>query len=253
MSQSKIPYKIHRAGEKAIIFIHGFLDAGDIWKSTIENVDCPDHEIVTLDLPAMGQLSDYEGPLDLYTLRDAALYVIDAVNKPCVLVGHSMGCQVAELAAAERPALVQALVLLSPVPLGGTPCDQGTTDMMHAIGQNHDLQYGVRKQLCPEMTDEQVLAHMEIGMRPTRENAGKLFDTWSTGLPEGKAPSAFRGKVHIITGTSDPFANPSVVDAAVAPRFADVSVKILDGASHWPHFTLGKMIGDDINSFIGTL
>jgi len=253
MRESKIPYEIHRSGEKAIIFIHGFLDSGEVWKSTIENIDCPSYESVTLDLPAMGRLSDYVGPLDLYTLRDAALEVIDAVNKPCVLVGHSMGCQIAELAAAKRPGSVQALVFLAPVPLGGTPCDQGTIDMMHAIGRNRELQFGVRKQLCPEMTDEQVLAHMEIGLQPTRENAGKLFDTWSTGLPEGKEPSAFRGKVHIITGTADPFANPAVVNESVAPRFADVSLKVLDGASHWAQFTLGKIIGDDISAFIAEL
>lgn len=253
MSQSRIPYEIHRTGEKALIFIHGFLDAGEVWNATIDNIACPGYEIVTLDLPSMGRLSDYDGPLDLYTLRDAALEVIDAVNKPCVLVGHSMGCQIAELAAAKRPELVQALVLLSPVPLGGTPCDQGTVEMMHAIGQNRELQFGVRKQLCPEMTDEQVLAHMEIGLKPTRENAGKLFDAWSTGLPEGKEPSSFRGKVHIITGTADPFANPAVIDASVAPRFEEVSLKVLDGASHWAHFTLGKTIGDDITAFVEAL
>ena len=253
MSQIKTPYEVQRTGEKAIIFIHGFLDAGAIWKSTLENITCPGYELVTLDLPGMGQLSDYEGPLDLYTLRDAVLQVIDAVNKPCVLVGHSMGCQIAELAAVARPTLVEGMVFLSPVALGGTPCDQGTIDMMHVLGQNRDLQFGVRKQLCPEMTDEQVLAHMEIGLLPTVENTGKLFDTWSAGLPEGKEPSAYRGKLRIITGTGDPFANPAVVEAAVSPRFAEPTLRVLDGASHWAQFTQGKTIGEDISAFVEAL
>lgn len=253
MEQFKLPYKTQRSGDKAIIFIHGFLDAGQIWTPVIENVTCPGYEIVTLDLPGMGALSDWNGPLDLHTLADAVLTVVDAVNKPFVLVGHSMGCQIAELVAAARPQLAEGLVLLSPIPLAGLPCDQGVIDMMHVIGQNRELQLPVRHQFCPEMTDEQIEEHMKFGMLPTRENAATLFDAWSQGLPEGKEPSAFTGKVRVITGTNDPFAAPPIVEAGIAPRFRQFSMRVIDGASHWSQFTLGDVLGTDISEFVSNL
>lgn len=250
MDQFKLPYTTQRDGDKAIVFIHGFLDAGEIWDPVIENITCPGYQIVTLDLPGMGNLSDWDGPLDLHTLADAVVTVIDDLGKPCVLVGHSMGCQVAELAAIARPQMVERMLLLSPIPLAGLPCDQGVIDMMHILGQNRELQMHVRHQFCPEMSDEQIEAQMVYGMKPSRETAAALFDAWSQGVPMGNEPSPFNGKVRVLTGTADPFAAPAIVDAGIAPRFQQFSMRVLDGASHWAQFTLGELIGKDLSDFV---
>ena len=50
-------------------------------------------------------------------LTGTALDVIDGVTAPVIIVGHSMGAQVAERAAVARPDAVAAIVLLTPVVL----------------------------------------------------------------------------------------------------------------------------------------
>ena len=55
--------------------------------------------------------------------RDAELRavgaVVEALDKPVILIAQSMGTLVAELVAVDHSDRVQALVLLSPVPLAG--------------------------------------------------------------------------------------------------------------------------------------
>lgn len=250
MNTNAIPYQRSRRGDKALIFIHGFLDAGELWESTIDHVSCPGYEVVTFDLPGMGALSSWEGQLTLDTLSAAVISVVDTVGKPCVLVGHSMGTQLAELAAAARPELVKGLVLISPIPLAGLPVDQQTIDIMHALGQNRDLQLAVRKQFSPELSEEQLEAHMQVGLKPTREACAALFDAWSQGDPRGNEPSAFQGPVRVVTGSNDPFAAPPIVEAGIQPRFGQFSMRVLDGANHWAHLTMGSIMGEEINQFV---
>ena len=37
MNTNAIPYQRSRRGDKALIFIHGFLDAGELWVSKIDH------------------------------------------------------------------------------------------------------------------------------------------------------------------------------------------------------------------------
>ena len=45
--------------------------------------------------------------------------VLKQIGKRAVIIGQSMGAQIAELVAAANPDLVSGLVLVTPVPLGG--------------------------------------------------------------------------------------------------------------------------------------
>ena len=46
--------------------------------------------------------------------------ILEGIDGPVIVVGQSLGTQVAELVAAQHSDQVRGLVLLTPVPLGGT-------------------------------------------------------------------------------------------------------------------------------------
>lgn len=254
MVKFTLPYKVMRRGEKAIVFVHGFLDSGDVWKTTAENIDCEGFEFVTLDLPGMGIMNEWRGTFDLHSMAETVVSVIDALDMPCVLAGHSMGAQIAELAAVARPEKVEGLVLLSPIPLEGVPVDEATAGAMQNIGKNPEGQIQLRKSFSPELTEKQMEMLLETGMKVKKETAAALFDSWSKGVPEGKEPSAFKGKVHIIAGVNDPFATQTVIETKVKPRFCCVSVSdTLREAGHWPHVSSGEAVGKEIEEFIKSL
>ncbi len=254
MATSKsIPYQTQGEGEKALLFIHGFMDGGVIWQPVIDKLRVSGRMFVTLDLPGMGDMNGWTGKLDLHTLADAVVDVVDAVGKPMVIVGHSMGCQVAELVAVQRPDVVEALILLTPIPLIGLPCDQETTDNMHNVGQNAEMQRGMRIGFSPDLPADRIDALVATGMKVSKASAAALFDAWSGGVPEGKLPSPFQKKVAAIGGETDPFASPAVIAEGVAPRFRDFSCVTLEGASHWPHVSQPGLIADKISDIMAAL
>ena len=84
----------------------------------------------------MGETADDPGPFSLDRLAQAVASVVDAVSRSTVLVGHSMGAQVAELVTRMRPREIAGLVLLTPVPLGGLAVPEGAATALRKSGGN---------------------------------------------------------------------------------------------------------------------
>jgi pimeloyl-ACP methyl ester carboxylesterase len=103
-----LPFTQTENGANTLVFIHGFLDDGSFWRSTIEALETQNLSSVTIDLPGMGNAADDPGPFSLDRLAQAVVSVVDAVGRPTVLAGHSMGAQIAELVARMPPRQLSA-------------------------------------------------------------------------------------------------------------------------------------------------
>src|SRR5258708_13189497 len=115
-AKSISPFQASEDGSHALVFVHGFLDAGAIWNSVIANMTAADLQKVTLDLPGMGRLNADDGEISLERYASEVGAVLKELGKPTVIVGQSMGDQISELAAASHPDLLSAVVP-SPPPL----------------------------------------------------------------------------------------------------------------------------------------
>jgi pimeloyl-ACP methyl ester carboxylesterase len=73
-----------------LVFVHCFLDDRYVWNPVIANLTAPGFEIVRLDPAGFGDRTEATGPFtdDRFAADLAA--VVDAPDKPFVLVGHSM-------------------------------------------------------------------------------------------------------------------------------------------------------------------
>ncbi len=109
-------YHIRRWGDPAapkVFLLHGFLDVSATWQPVAEGL-LPKFQVLCPDFRGFGHT---EWPQDGYWFQD---YVgdVDAIadhysaDQPVLLVGHSMGAQVASLYAGLRPARVKKLVCL---------------------------------------------------------------------------------------------------------------------------------------------
>lgn len=97
-----------------VVLVHGLGVSSTYFLPTAERLGA--HFVVYApDLPGHGKSQKPRNPLDVPELTDALIAWMDAVGIECaILVGHSMGCQIAVDAALRYPSRVDRLVLIGP-------------------------------------------------------------------------------------------------------------------------------------------
>jgi pimeloyl-ACP methyl ester carboxylesterase len=243
-----------RSETSSLVFIHGFLDEGSFWSDVIGNThSASPSRTIAPDLLGMGSQRDSSSDHGLPALRDFVLQTIAGLEDPLVLVGHSMGAQIAELAATALPDKVAGLVLISPVPLGGLPLPDDLASAMRKLGGDGEAQRQMRSQLAVAASPAKLAAMVAAGLKVRPDVVGQLLDAWSQGLPAGREPTQYSGPVLIIGGAEDGFTTPELLRTAIAPRFPQAELEFVDRAGHWPHMEQPIEIASRIDRFLATL
>jgi esterase len=225
-----------RADSPTVLLIHGFLDDATVWDRLVE---CLGGEVATVryDLPGFGARVGSVGEARSATLESLAAEageIVQRIGGPVIIVGQSLGTQVAELVAAQHPGRVPGLVLLTPVPLGGTQLPDEVVAPFRALGGDRVAQRSLRRELAPNLGEEQLDRLADLGAPVKPDVVSHYVNLWNDGLSHASATSAFAGPVLIIGGGADPFSTGRVVHA-VGQRFADADVKTVEKGGHWVH------------------
>jgi pimeloyl-ACP methyl ester carboxylesterase len=219
-----------------LLLIHGFLDDASVWDDLVDSLG-GEVSSVRYDLPGFGKRSGSVADARTVTLESLAAEageILADVDGPVIVVGQSLGTQVAELVAARYPVQVQGLILLTPVPLGGTRLPDEVIAPFRALGGDRDAQRVVRAELSPHMGDEQLDRLADIGTPVAAEVVSHYVDVWNDGLSGTPAESAFGGPVLIIRGGADGFVTEQLV-SEVSSRFVQADVNVIDKGGHWVH------------------
>ncbi len=237
----------------AIVFIHGFLDGAAVWSDVVDALGDRVESTLSLDLPGMGSRAKERGPFSLDRFAEDVARQVAELDRPVVLVGQSMGAQVAELAAERVPEQVQGLVLLTPVPLRGTHLPEEAIQIFRSLGSNPALQRQARKQNSVDISPEKLEKLGRLGDLVQPLSAAKLADLWNRGHPLGEGRTIFKGPVLLVRGEGDPFVTAEVVSTGVAPRFPDAKQATIAKAGHWVNVeqpvAFAKLLGD----FVATI
>ncbi|WP_276498528.1 alpha/beta fold hydrolase [Pontibacter litorisediminis] len=112
-----IAYVDQGKGAQTIILIHGLGSYLPAWNKNIPELS-QHYRTIALDLPGYGKSSKEKAQVGMKAYADAVLALMDKLKiKQAVLVGHSMGGQVAITAALQAPERVQKLILAAPAGL----------------------------------------------------------------------------------------------------------------------------------------
>jgi pimeloyl-ACP methyl ester carboxylesterase len=256
MTQSSNGFRVIRtpadtAGAPTVLLIHGFLDDATVWDGLVE---CLAGEVgaVRYDLPGFGTRSGSIAEASVATLESLAAEaddIVDVIDGPVIVVGQSLGTQVAELVAAQHPDRVSGLVLLTPVPLGGTRLPDEVVAPFRALGGDRAAQRSLRAELSPHLGEDQRDRLTDIGAPVAGEVAAHYVDVWNRGISDTPTASTFRGPVMIIRGGADGFVTKQLVDT-ISPRFAQPEAKVIDKGGHWVHVEYPGIVATMVLDFV---
>ena len=210
-AHSRLSYLRARPREAfRLVLVHGTPGEARQWADYLKE---PPHnvEVIAIDRPGFG-VSDPDGPVVSLAAQAAAVAaLLGAGDRPCVLLGHSLGGAIVAQAAALHPARITAVVLIAAA-------------LDPALERIHPLQHvgawpPVRALLGRTLRN----ANAElVALKPQLECLAPL-------LPTITAP------VVIVHGTADdrvPFANVAYLQRALTGA-RRVETVVLEGANHF--------------------
>lgn len=105
-------------GDTTLLFLHGYSESLLSFRGPFDQL-AAHYRVVAVDVPGFGLSDKPAGPYDLATQTTRLTAFLDRwTTGPVVVVGHSMGGELATSLALRRPARVVALVLISPAGFG---------------------------------------------------------------------------------------------------------------------------------------
>lgn len=119
-SAGDVQVRVARAGQgdTTIVFFHGYSESLLSFRGPFDQLSRR-YTVVALDVPGFGLSDKPAEPWDLATQTGRLTAFLDAhTHGPVVLVGHSMGGELATSVALRRPDRVVALVLVAPAGYG---------------------------------------------------------------------------------------------------------------------------------------
>jgi pimeloyl-ACP methyl ester carboxylesterase len=240
-------------GDRAIMFVHGFLDDQDIWKPVLSELVAPGFETVRLDLAGFGGRTEAHGPFTFDRFAADLLAVLDTVGKPFVLVGHSMAAPVVELVASARPDSALGLVLLSPIPMAGTRLPDSAVEPFRTLGdlgpQEHQA---ARQQGAPSAPEAELERIGAVAAKVRPEVVRTVANLWNDGYPSDRRLGGFTGPALLLPGADDPLITAEVVTAEATARFDRTKTVItaIEKAGHWPHLEHPSVVATEIDRFL---
>jgi pimeloyl-ACP methyl ester carboxylesterase len=100
------------AGDPPLLLIHGWA-CDHRMMAPVAAAFAPQHTCISVDLPGHGASPKAAE----YSIKAQAAAVLGATPDGAILVGHSMGAQIAVQMAADAPAKIRGIILLDPAPI----------------------------------------------------------------------------------------------------------------------------------------
>ncbi|MFC7500510.1 alpha/beta fold hydrolase [Nocardioides sp. CPCC 206347] len=234
-----------------VVLIHGYLDNPTVWRDVAPALEAEGFRTIAPALLA----DDDELTLDKFaaTVVAATTAALDEDSSDgVVLVGQSMGAQVAELSARALGDGVRALVLVAPVPLGGLALPDEVAGPLRGCGGNAEIQRALRTQLSVALSTDGLEHLVRIGVDVPSERVEGWFDAWAAGDPgaAGQAPPTV--PTLVLSGADDPFVNKDIL-GLIESRFADAVQSNLPGVGHWPHVEAPDAVAAELVSFLDSV
>ena len=270
LNSETIAYAEEGSGEKTLLFIHGLSSTLDAWKKNIQGLK-DDYRCIAVDLPGYGKssrnstnysLSDYGGMLQEFIEKKDL--------KNVILVGHSMGGQIAMHTVLNYPEDFRKLVLIAPAGIE-TFTEQEATLMKASY----------TPVMVVNTTNEQILANYKLNFFEFPEDAQQMVDD----RIRIKSAQDFPAYAEVVVNNIHAMLDEPVIDRIkeinipvlmiwgandmLIPnkylhpsesienlieiseeKFSDLEVEVIDKAGHFVNFEKAEEVNSEIREFL---
>lgn len=221
------------AGGPALVFLHYWGGSSRTWQHVVDALS-PDYRTVAIDQRGWGKSASPPAGYALSDLADDALALVDALHlESYLLVGHSMGGKVAQLAASRRPRGLRGLVLVAPAPPTplALPLD-ARQGMVHAYDSRESIVATVQQVLAPGGLSD---GDLDTVIADSLAGALQAKSAWplatsqediTADVPKIDVP------VIVISGEHDRVDPPEVLLRELLPRIPQAKLVVLPGVGH---------------------
>lgn len=248
---ASVRFRVLGEGSRALVLVHGWMTSGAVFDDLIGALDRTRYTLVVPDLVGSGASSRPATGYALLRYAADVLAVIEAagVTRP-VVVGHSMGGQIAQLVAEASPDLA-GLVLVNPVPLGGLilppearPLFETAAKDPEKLGTILDL---ATRALSAEARARLVAVAVDVHEACIVEG----LEAWTAGGFADRLEDIHART--LVIATDDPFLPVSLLEREVVTRIAGARLEHLPGVGHYPQVEAPAALARSIERFVSAL
>ncbi|QKG23082.1 alpha/beta fold hydrolase [Actinomadura verrucosospora] len=228
----RLPVRVREGEPTALVFLHYWGGSHRTFAPVIDRL-ASGSTVVTYDHRGWGASRDLPGPYGIERLADDALDVVRSLGlSRYVLVGHSMGGKVAQLAASRRPEGLAGLVLVAPAPPRPAVDAQAADALAHAYDSRATvgdaLQHVLTHRLLPADLREQVLTDsLAAG-----DDARLAWPRHGITADITAAAGAIDIPVQVLAGRHDRVDPPASLEAELLPVIPHARMTVIEDTGH---------------------
>lgn len=249
-------------GERALIFVHGFGCDSAMWSGVAPGFEAS-HRVVLYDLTGSGasDLGAYDRTRHASLAGHAQdlIEILEALElRDAVVVGHSVGANIAILAARMAPERVGRVVLVAPTPSmlddGDYPGSYAPEDIEEILETLEANFLGWSAQMAPVIMGTEQPA-------PLQERLEASFCRNDPQIAKHFAHVTFHADVReearsvsqptlVLQCTDDPIA-PVAVGEWMRDNMPDATLSMIEIGGHCPHVSAPEETSDAIRAYLG--
>lgn len=234
------------------VFVHGYTDDSAAWQdvfSALAEEGVAAWQLDAIDLAAVqDEVDDSERLLEAFASQVVDHATDVAAGRDLVLVGHSMGGAIVELAAQRLGDRVRGVILVTPAPLKGSPLPPEVMQRFESRLGTTDAEAvkAGRLAMSQSLTAHGLAVLVNSSLKTGRRKGLQQLKAWTGGRRAGAGLSPITVPVLVIA-TDDRFFTRSALGEA-AHRFARSSLVHIPEAGHWAHLEkpveLAQVVGE---------
>jgi pimeloyl-ACP methyl ester carboxylesterase len=237
-----------QAGEPpTLVFLHLWGGSHRTFAPVITRL-APGCAVVSYDHRGWGAARDLPGPYGISELADDALAVIAGLGvSRYVLVGHSMGGKVAQIAASRRPKGLAALALIAPAPPRPAVDAKAAEALTHAFDNratvSDALEHMLTERPLPPDLREQMI---DDGLAGNRE-AQLAWPLGGITMDITAATRAIEVPVQVLAGRQDRVDPPESLEANLLPFIPGARMTVVEGTGHLSPLEVPEQIAKELD------